>query len=409
MGVNVTIAEGGQGRRMPSVSEIRTDNASGTDDWVPESEYLTGVKFISENGTYYAKDDGVQSWSKVTVNVPGAAAGMTIPTIADDYGIMVPTGETGDCMPTPPEGLIPDDWEDPEIGFDIDGIDGVPSIEGIDPISGEDIVIGIDPEGNKIEETLPSSISIEHNPFKMAYRDGEHVSLSGIRVYARKKDGTIWTSKEYPDGSIPLMELGYEPKVVDASQGTGWGEASSDLIDGTVLYSSGGYLCIYKYEYGGVGRIVHEGGDIAFAVQDSKQTDRLYVVNASSSPFTGRDYDVWNDGSVHNEALKTINSPTTFDGKDVYVWSLNVPKNAGTNVPINEPMDRDKAAWTAIYGRQSGGARETVTISWKRPIDNKTLETEFDVDVTGSSGSGSGGGASAGGGGGGGGTGGGAY
>lgn len=76
MSKNITIAEGTQAKNFNNVAKIRTNLiGGGTQNWVPEDEAgkyadLEDIS-ISENGTYYADDEGVDGFSVVRVNVSG--------------------------------------------------------------------------------------------------------------------------------------------------------------------------------------------------------------------------------------------------------------------------------------------------------------------------------------------------
>ena len=75
MSKNITIAEGTQAKNFNGVSKIRTNViGGGTQNWIPEDEagrYANLEEIsIDENGTYRASDEGLDGFSKVTVNVP---------------------------------------------------------------------------------------------------------------------------------------------------------------------------------------------------------------------------------------------------------------------------------------------------------------------------------------------------
>lgn len=75
MSKNITIQEGGVARTLSGVEKIVTNVVGGgTQNWVPEDEaanyVTTGELSVSENGTYYASDDGYVGYSEVTVNTP---------------------------------------------------------------------------------------------------------------------------------------------------------------------------------------------------------------------------------------------------------------------------------------------------------------------------------------------------
>lgn len=89
MSKNITIAEGTQAKNFNGVSKIRTNViGGGTQNWIPEDEagrYANlGDITISENGTYFADDEGVDGFSKVSVNVSGSEARLIEKTITQN-------------------------------------------------------------------------------------------------------------------------------------------------------------------------------------------------------------------------------------------------------------------------------------------------------------------------------------
>lgn len=80
MSKNITIAEGGQAKIFNNVSHLKTNLiGSGTQYWVPEDEagkYANvGEITINENGTYSARDEDLDGFSTVRVNVSGGGGG----------------------------------------------------------------------------------------------------------------------------------------------------------------------------------------------------------------------------------------------------------------------------------------------------------------------------------------------
>lgn len=76
MSKNITIAEGGQAKTFTNVSHLKTNLiGGGTQYWVPEDEageYANVDEItITENGTYSARDEDLDGFSTVRVNVSG--------------------------------------------------------------------------------------------------------------------------------------------------------------------------------------------------------------------------------------------------------------------------------------------------------------------------------------------------
>ena len=75
MSKNITIQEGGVGKAM-TADKLKTDlQGGGTCLWVPEDETRLTTKYITENGTYKAADDGYYGYSEVIVSGQGTATG----------------------------------------------------------------------------------------------------------------------------------------------------------------------------------------------------------------------------------------------------------------------------------------------------------------------------------------------
>jgi hypothetical protein len=80
-------------------------------------------------------------------------------------------------------------------------------ISGIDPVTGNEMEVGLDEDGYLTESTIPSSIKIEIPPDKRQYVDGQPILFRGMVVKAYTADGELWTNASHPDGVIPHSEL----------------------------------------------------------------------------------------------------------------------------------------------------------------------------------------------------------
>lgn len=151
MSKNIVIQEGGIGKQM-TVDKLKTNLVSGgTCLWVPEDETRLGTKYISENGTYKASNEGLYGYSEVTVSGIGTATG------------------------TGPDG--------------------------------EDHSYSEDGEGGVTDSILPSSISVVTPPTVTTYADGATIDFSGMVVKGYLKSGALWTDSAHPNGIIPISEL----------------------------------------------------------------------------------------------------------------------------------------------------------------------------------------------------------
>lgn len=163
MSKNVIIAEGSTGRRMPDVSKVLTLRpTTGSDLWVPVDERLSRTKYITKNGTFYATDEELYAFSKVTVNVPGGVQGVTTPTVT--VGI---SNTSPDAIPD----MNPHTGQQNDIEVTVEQIDTLTSpsaisqsvgtagssIAGIDPATGEYSVVEVSTNGNIVIRQVSQS------------------------------------------------------------------------------------------------------------------------------------------------------------------------------------------------------------------------------------------------------------
>lgn len=329
MSKNITIQEGGIGKQL-TVDKLKTDLVGGGSClWVPEDEGRLTTKYISENGTYKASDDGYYGYSEVTVSGVGTASG-----------------------------------KDP---------DG----------SGDDAAAYTDPEtGDLVIAKLPSSIEVitpPTNPYG-TYQDGQTITKDGMVVKAYLESGG-----EY--GTVPNGEITLNPTtaVYDASKDQpAGGEKSSDLVTGFVQpipYQSR-FEAIFpnddKIEISGAdGFIAYHTNVIQNYIAAGKNpgTYTMTRINASdpAHPITSQ----YNLGST----------PFIRDGKSVYYAEIQAgPHPAGGEATRkdDEVLSVGGAAWTIMYGEgeeRPAGSTQTITVLWPRPHDGKVLETTFEIRV----------------------------
>ena len=149
MSKNITIQEGGIGKQL-TVDKLRTDLVGGGSClWVPEDERQLTTKHITENGTYRASDDGYYGYSEVTVN-------------------------------------------------------GVGSVTGRDPTTGEEVEVHRDPTTGEIVETvIPTEIRVIEpptNPYGI-YQNGQTITKDGmvVKAYGANGDEMQTGGHNYPD------------------------------------------------------------------------------------------------------------------------------------------------------------------------------------------------------------------
>ncbi len=172
MSKNIIIQEGGSPKQLTAAKLKTALAAGGSCLWVPEDETQLTAKHITENGTYYASSDEKYGYEYVTVNVAGGSG----------------SGPGG------PGSSV--------IGTDADG---------------EESLVSVDEGGSLVTTKLPASIRITTPPTAHDYVVGDPVDYTGMVVKAYKKDGTLWTSNDYPDGVIPAAELELPVTTADLS------------------------------------------------------------------------------------------------------------------------------------------------------------------------------------------------
>lgn len=288
---NIAIYEGNKAARMQGVSLITTDDGNdGRVTWVPQDDRKTGTLHVSENGTYRAEDEGLHSWSKVTVRLAGAPAGMTIPTLPDPIKqIEIATGEVGEVDPVAPAGWEPlddiepisleeaekiiegeldedsQDYEDAiqeiadRLGTDPENVKIVdpddPStvkeaepkpegkgqqITGVDAETGIDETIGIAGDGTAIDDKPIVGMILARAPNKRAYRDTEKIDYSGMVIGLVDSSGRIRKRVYWPDDDINTSVTEAD---VDAARSieAEYGEYTIPLTTRAIVEHSGNY------------------------------------------------------------------------------------------------------------------------------------------------------------------------
>ena len=180
MSKNIVIQEGGQGKQL-TVDKLKTDLVGGGSClWVPEDETTLGTKYISENGTYKASDDGYYGYSEVTVS-------------------------------------------------------GIGTVTGKDPETGENVEVHRDPETGEIVETvIASEIRVVTPPTKTTYTHGETIDYSGIVVHKYSAKGTDL-------GVVPFNELVFPETTADVQKTDGWSDGqglNAKMLSYTPHYNS---------------------------------------------------------------------------------------------------------------------------------------------------------------------------
>lgn len=355
MSKNITIQEGGVARQFGGVAKLRTDQqGGGSVYWVPEEEVQLETKSITENGTYYAADDGVYGWDTINVNVPGGTGG------------------------------------------DPGGIGS--SIVGTDPDDGEEYYIGVDDNGELVKIKLPVRIEVTTPPTKTEYEDGETIDPTGIVVHAYYAGGSDY-------GAVPNSELSYEPETASGGSGGTWSGGSSAWVNFTYSPAPGYYYTSYERWV----RTTEHVRLVLFVFPDDgtghdpnyyDHSCRLFAVSGYArqscwyAATSGKDSGPPSGNGTH----KTLVELKVVDGVQYYGCYVNGFSVAKTGPKISYVAvgSSDDAtlenAWRYAYGDGASTGGQTITVKWPRIRDQKVLTTTFDITVTESSAEGGGGG-----------------
>jgi len=387
---NVIILEGGKGLRFADVSKLITDKADGNDSWVPTEDRIIRQKYISENGIYYAKDDGIYGFSKLTVNIPGGAQGYTVPTVASlPYGVEVATTDPSQPMP-----IIP-------------GTVGS-SLIGIDPDTGLRSVATVQPDGTLKKKVIPSAIRVLIPPAKITYTSGEKIQYAGLVVELLDSNGNNFQDDRFPEGIIPwspvknllddsknlITPMTNAPDASGMSISSLEGTGAYDDIETPLNYSLTRNVRI-DYLMGG-GKGVHmatvDTPVFAIAYYGSVSTSYSNKANvgfilASDKAFEYR----YNRGTEQNPNWVTYSAgKATKNNKDFYyggMWSSAMSGSITTsNVPINtmkklyNEFSPSDVAYELVYN-DSARSKGDVPVQWKSPYDGQTYEDKFKIEV----------------------------
>jgi len=331
-----TIKEGDESKSLTlQMLEVKKQGG-GTEYFVRKSDVNLGTKSVNKNGTYTAASDSKYGFSQFSVNVRGGNGS------ADSHG--KPTG--GDIKP---------------------GGAGS-AVVGTDPETGNDVVVGVDEDGNLVNTPLPSSIVLVTPPTKTDYNDGETIDLSGAVVVAKMTDGTTWTDADHPNGYVSCTP---EPGTADASAAKGWFVDSGWSVDG-----AGTYLGFVKER-----QFYKLNNGIAAAAFEYPQNNTSWVGPVLIS--TDLDAVRYNQGP-HDYSMTVerggltffVNREGHYGGTDNYGSALNF-------VPYTSISGVTDAIFEHIHISDTPG--QTITLNWARPGDGKVLSTTMEINVSATS------------------------
>lgn len=397
MAKNITIAEGSQAKNFNTVHKLRTNLiGGGTQYWVPEDEAGAYAKMseksITANGTYRASDDDKDGYSQVIVNVPPTRPNLTTKTISENGSYRaIDDGADGFS----------------QVYVRVSG-EGENTAVLDKPIGGDsnEHYIAVE-SGKPIDIVLPTSLRIITDPTKTLYKNWQRIDLTGIVVKAYKRDGTLWESEDYPGGIIPLSELIINPTTVDFSKGDSVKTNHNGLNVIELVYAMDGcqsWMAAEKYvnlptakngylgNRFGYGAVENVGSN---SVSDdgaefylTRYNDDFYAYGINQDCVIEYRYlRLFEFGEGENKESLTLwgRDYFTTEGARVGVWNklINFSRNEETSwsvqhgglkyVPIStiDPMN------TEVVNLQWGGKK--ITVKWKRPNDNKILETTFQI------------------------------
>ena len=395
MNKNINIKEGNITRKLAPIDKLKvntTDNKESV--WVPSEKASTGVLHASENGIYIASEDGYEAYSEVIVRVTKDS--FEGDTSFDDWDYETPDMDLSNWDPETIEDFEldhdgfddvfnnDDEWKDIDKPIDIK-MDNPKikdtKISGIDPVTGNEMEVGLDEDGYLTESTLPSSIKIVVPPDKRQYVEGQPILFRGMVVKAYTADGNLWTDAGHNDGVIPHSELTFPVTIAHAGEGGGryYDVASSSLLDYSVPINTSFSYEDPWHKDGVVCNV--ENGVVAILLQsaDSQGTEYHYYINCIIASKESR---------IKYKQNYLSLSQYTYNGRTVYYkefFETNQISTLTSGHAIGDMTLRDyshdyaKIAWTMIYGdiRQEGN---TVPVQYTRS-DGEVLEDSFAIEV----------------------------
>lgn len=232
MSNDLAIRKHGEGLTLSGVEAVQTYGATGGNvKWVDENEAVLKGKFITENGTYKAEDDGALGYKRVVV-MSVAGTGEDTPVDSKKQSVAIKEGGSGRVMNAVKNvSILKSGGGGEEIKMIV-----MPTIEtktlnitapgvydiATDQNRGEAIAYsqvtvnvsdadrdaaGFNPENPTYQDDLPYKIMVTTPPIKTDYMRGETIDYTGMVVKAYRQNGTLWTNSNYPDGVIPHNEL----------------------------------------------------------------------------------------------------------------------------------------------------------------------------------------------------------
>lgn len=328
MSKNIIIQEGGTPKSL-TVDKLSTAlSIGGHMLWVPEEDVQLGTKYINENGTYNAGEDGYYGYSSVTVSGVGVATGKDPDGSGDDaYAIT-------------------------------------------DPESGE-LVFG------KAAET----IAVTTPPTKRAYQDGETIDYSGMVVHGYSASGVDLGAIPNNELLLPITTAGAHDKDI-WTDGNGINAMQITYTPNVYVGGGGGEIVRYVYS-GGLG--TYQGNKATYG-----HSATTMVVSLLVTRYNGQNYAMLVSDYVNWTGLDLYVYTSDDDGDGQYYgWSLAGGASAFaehgkfkpapwsdvlTNIPESTvaPGEVDVSTFSVT---------QSIPVQWHRKGDYKLLETSFTITV----------------------------
>lgn len=361
MSINNTIQEGGVAKQITS-DKLKTNLVGGgTETWVPESKL--GTKSITEDGTYYASDDGLVGFSSVTVNVSSSSGGSGSGSGGSGSG----GSGSGSGSGTGTTGTGQD---------------------------GNEYNYNTDDQGNIVQTKLPSSIAVVTPPTNQygIYTNGQAIEKTGMVVKAYYADGTEYGTVDNDEITLSPTTATYDAETDTGGSRTAASDAFGDDISIMMVteveakqnpFTGDRVIYTYTMENGAMFQNDNSSINIIAASDSSNATYTIsfqrWFSNAADTdpPSASYTYSVVLDNSY------------TYNGKTVYYKTIGIGSTyqvsggAVNNIPGYNAYS-NKLAWMMIYGdieTVQAGSHQTITVSWTRPADGEVLTTTFEVLV----------------------------
>jgi hypothetical protein len=371
MNETVTIKEGGLTRRLAPIDKLKVNTTDNKESmWVPTKNGNTGVLHASENGIYIASEDGYEAYSEVIVRVTKDS--FEGDTSFDDWDYETPDMDLNNWDPESiedfeldPDGFDDvfnneDEWKDIDKPIDIK-MDNPKiqdtKISGIDPVTGNEMEVGLDADGYLTESILPSSIKIVVPPDKHQYVEGQPILFRGMIVKAYTADGELWTDESHPDGIIPHSELTFPVTTAIVKEG-------GTIVDGdkvlNYVYSFNSYNGKYQNDL--------VGDTFAFKFNDTQAyviTRTIGVIAIETNTETGNSYE-------YNSVKLSHTSPSGIKFEAIIYQKVG-------DIPISTGISSELAA-EMYWGSGTKRSSQDIPVQYIRS-DGEVLEDSFTIEV----------------------------